>query len=144
MDLISQVLYKPLSIGWTWYLQCYIHHSLTYELDLLNPICTTLYRIIFISPMLCAPHSMGWTWSPYYYVLCSIRDGFDLPCNIPHSKIKTTISYQPKNRVIIYIYIYIHGFRIKIYQNFNRVPPIPEGPKLSTCNLFTLLITRIS
>jgi DNA-directed RNA polymerase subunit N (RpoN/RPB10) len=29
----------------------------------------------------------------------------------------------------IYIYIYIDGFHIKIYRNFDGVPPIPEGPK---------------
>jgi len=76
---------------------------------------------------------------------CGRQHPGDCRCNIPHSGIKTIISCQPKNRVInIYIYIYIHGFCIKIYQNFDGVPPIPEGPKLSTCNLFTLLITRIS
>jgi hypothetical protein len=73
-------------------------------------------------------------------------------CNIPHSGIKTTISCQPKNIVInlLYIcmyvcmYVCIHGFCIKIYRNFDGVPPIPEGPKLLTYNLFTLLITRIT
>jgi len=38
------------------------------------------------------------------------------------------------------MYIYIHGFHIKIYRNFDGVPPIPKGPQLSTCNMFTLLI----
>jgi hypothetical protein len=65
-------------------------------------------------------------------------------CNIPHSGIKTTISCELKNRVINFFSIYIHGLRIKIYRNFNGVSPILEGPKLSTCNLFILLITRIS
>jgi hypothetical protein len=40
-------------------------------------------------------------------------------------------------RIYIYIYIYIH-------RNFDGVPPMPEGPKLLTWNLFTLLIARIS
>ena len=62
-------------------------------------------------------------------------------CNIPHSGIKNNnlMSTEKQSN-----YIYIHGFRIKIYRNFNGVPLIPEGPKLSTCNLFTLLITRVS
>jgi hypothetical protein len=53
---------------------------------------------------------------------------------------------RKKNRVVnfLYIYINIHGLRINIYQNFDRVPPILEGPKLLTCNLFTLLTVRIS
>jgi hypothetical protein len=50
-----------------------------------------------------------------------------------------------KNRVInFFLYIYIHGLRIKIYRNFDGVPPILEGLKLLTWNLFTLLIARIS
>jgi hypothetical protein len=43
-----------------------------------------------------------------------------------------------------FLYIRIHGLRINIYRNFDGVPPIPEGPKLPTCNLFTLLTVRIS
>jgi hypothetical protein len=39
-------------------------------------------------------------------------------CNIPHSGIKTTISCQPKNRVInIYIYIYIYIFMVFILKS---------------------------
>jgi len=67
-------------------------------------------------------------------------------CNIPHSGIKRQ-SHANQKRVIIfflYIYIYIHGLRIKIYRHFDRVPPIPESPKLLTWNLFTLLIASIS
>jgi len=69
-------------------------------------------------------------------------------CNIPQFRDKNDPLMSTKNREIFfsspYIYIYIHGFHIKIYRNFDAVPPIPEGPKLSTCNLFTLLITHIS
>jgi hypothetical protein len=54
-------------------------------------------------------------------------------CNIPHSGIKNNnlMSTEKQSN-----YIYIHGFRIKIYRNFNGVPLIPEGPKLST-NILT-------
>jgi len=44
-------------------------------------------------------------------------------CNISHFRDKTTISCQSKNRVInFFLYIYIHGLRIKIYRNFDEVP----------------------
>jgi len=66
-------------------------------------------------------------------------------CNIPHLEIKNNTLMSIENIVIFFfIYIYIHGFHIKIYRNFDGVPSIPEGPNLLICNLFTLLITRIS
>jgi hypothetical protein len=82
-------------------------------------------------------------WNPmesYHLVYVDLSKLIYQVCNIPHSGIKKTISCQPKKQSNIYI----HDFRIKIYRNFDGVPPIPEGPKLSTCNLFTLLITHIS
>ena len=39
------------------------------------------------------------------------------------------MSTENREFFFLYIYIYIHGFYIKIYRNFDGVPPIPEGPK---------------
>ena len=68
-------------------------------------------------------------------------------CNISHFRDKTTISCQSKNRVINFFCIYIYIFTVFVLKSteiLTKSPFIPEGPKLLTWNLFTLLIARIS
>jgi len=68
---------------------------------------------------------------------------FTNTCNCNIHNFSGTNHFKTHKQIGNFFFVFIQ-FSSKIYQNFRRVSHIPEGLKLSTFNLFTLLKSHIS